>query len=130
MSGFATVKSYVDELGLDVVTEVADEELLVLQDDERGIHNLIVDCEDDLLIFEQSIFQLSRDNPATFKRLLQMNRELVHGAFVLDEAGERVLFRDTLQLKNLDLNEFEGTINALSLGLAMFSDELIGFARS
>lgn len=130
MSGFATVKSYVDELGLDVVTEVADEELLVLQDDERGIHNLIVDCEDDLLIFEQSIFQLSRDDPATFKRLLQMNRELVHGAFVLDEAGERVLFRDTLQLKNLDLNEFEGTINALSLGLAMFSDELIGFARS
>lgn len=130
MSGFATVKSYVDELGLDVVTEVAKEELLVLQDDERGIHHLIVDCEDDLLIFEQAIFQMSKDNPAIYKRLLQMNRELVHGAFVLDDAGERVLFRDTLQLKNLDLNEFEATINALSLGLAVFSEELIDFARS
>lgn len=130
MSGYSTVKSYVDELGLSVITEIADEELLVLQDDERGIHNLIVDCEDDLLVFEQSIFQLPADNAAAYKRLLQMNRELVHGAFVLDEDGERVLFRDTLQLKNLDMNEFEATINALSLGLAVFADELIAFSRS
>lgn len=130
MSGFTTVKSYVDELGLSVITEVASEELLVVQDDERGIHNLIVDCEDDVLVFEQSIFQIARDDPRMYKRLLQMNRELVHGAFVLDEAGERVLFRDTLQLKNLDMNEFEATVNALTLGLAMFADELIEFARS
>jgi hypothetical protein len=58
-----------------------------------------------------------------------MNRELVHGAFVLDENGKIVLFRDTLQLANLDLNELEASINALGLGLAMYADELIGFAK-
>jgi len=64
-----------------------------------------------------------------YKRLLQMNRTLVHGAFVLDEAGESVLFRDTLQLENLDLNELEGSINALSLALAENANELIAFNK-
>jgi hypothetical protein len=64
-----------------------------------------------------------------FRRLLQMNRTLVHGAFTLDEEGKRVLFRDTLQLTNLDLNEVEGTIEALSLALAEHAAELISFSR-
>jgi hypothetical protein len=51
----------------------------------------------------------------------------VHGAFALDEEGTMVLFRDTLQLENLDLNEMDGTIEALSLALAEFAEELITF---
>ena len=58
-----------------------------------------------------------------------MNRTLVHGAFVLDEEGRRVLFRDTLQLANLDLNEVEGMVEALSLALAENAAELIGFSH-
>jgi len=56
---------------------------------------------------------------------LQMNRNLIHGAFVVDEEMRNVIFRDTLQLENLDYNEFEGTINSLSLGLAEYSRELL-----
>ena len=66
--------------------------------------------------------------PETYKRLLQMNRGLVHGAFVLDETGARLLFRDTLALHNLDLNELESPLNALSLGLAENGGELLSFA--
>ena len=40
-----------------------------------------------------------------------MNRKLVHGAFVVDEEAKQVIFRDTLQLENLDFNDFEGTIS-------------------
>jgi hypothetical protein len=58
-----------------------------------------------------------------------MNRELVHGAFVLDENEEFILFRDTLQLENLDRNELEATIHALSLALAEYSQELLGYAK-
>jgi hypothetical protein len=54
---------------------------------------------------------------------------LVHGAFVLDEEGTTLLFRDTLQLENLDRNELEGSIDALSLALAEYADELVTFAR-
>ena len=65
-----------------------------------------------------------------FKRLLQINRTVVHGAFVLDENGKNVIFRDTLQLENLDKNELEGSINSLSLALAEYANELISFSKS
>jgi hypothetical protein len=58
-----------------------------------------------------------------------MNRSLVHGAFVLDEEEKYVFFRDTLQLTNLDLNELEGTIQALSLALAENGAELLEYAK-
>ena len=64
-----------------------------------------------------------------YRRLLQMNRTLVHGAFAIDEDGKIVLFRDTLQLENLDHNEVEGTIEALSLALAEHAAELISFSQ-
>ena len=57
-----------------------------------------------------------------------MNRTLVHGTFVLDEAGKRLL-HDTLALAHLDLNEAQGTIDAFSLALAEHALELIAFSR-
>jgi hypothetical protein len=58
-----------------------------------------------------------------------MNRTLVHGAFALTENGKQVLFRDTLRLENLDLNEIQGTIEALSLAMAEHAAELIAFSQ-
>ena len=57
-----------------------------------------------------------------------MNRDLVFGAFVLNEEGDSLLYRNTLALENLDLNELESTINSLSLGLVEHGEELLGFA--
>ena len=57
-----------------------------------------------------------------------MNRDLIFGAFVLNDDGGALLYRNTLALENLDLNELESTINALSLGLAENGEELLGFA--
>ncbi|MDV7339911.1 YbjN domain-containing protein [Terasakiella sp. A23] len=126
---FEKVESYLNELGILIEEKNEEKTLFVVNDENRGIHNLIIDCEDELLVLEQVIFQVNSSNADTFSRLLQMNRELIHGAFALDEAGKTVLFRDTLQLQNLDLNELEASINALALGLADFADELIGFSK-
>ena len=73
---------------------------------------------------------MTTDSSETNKRLLQINRTLVHGAFVLDEGGSTLLFRDTLQIENLDRNELEGSIDALSLALAEYASELVSFAHS
>lgn len=127
---FAKVKEYLNELDVEVVEELAAEQLVVVQDESRGISSLVIDCEDELLIIEQLIFEVREDRLPVYKRLLQINRELVHGAFVLDEDGRHVLFRNTLQLENLDLNELEATINALALALATYAGELIEFARA
>lgn len=64
-----------------------------------------------------------------FKSLLQKNRDIIHGAFVLDESGSKVIFRDTLQIENIDLNELEGTLNSLSLLLSEYSDHIIKFSK-
>lgn len=126
---FDKVREYLMTLGFEIAREDTARTLFVVNDEARGVGNLLVDCEDELLVLEQVIFPVTRDDVAVFKRLLQMNRELVHGAFVLDEGGTMVLFRDTLQLANLDLNELEASINALGLGLAAFASELVKFAK-
>jgi len=125
MADFQTVKSYLQEINLNIVSEEPAECILVVEDDERGIKNLVVDCEEPILIFEQMIMEVPANPGDMFRRLLQMNRTLVHGAFVLTEDGKYVLFRDTLRLEHLDLNEVQGTIEALSLALAEHAAELI-----
>ncbi|MFQ5707506.1 MAG: YbjN domain-containing protein [bacterium] len=123
------VKHYLLDLDLKIVDENAAEELVVVEDEESGISNLIVDCEPPIVILEQLIMLVPKESDYFFKRLLQMNRSLVHGAFVLDDEGKNVLFRDTLQLENLDLNELEGSIRALSLAMAEHGAELLEFTK-
>lgn len=127
MSSFDTVKQYVLDLQLSIVSEDPANSLVMVEDEARGLKNLVVDCEEPLLVFEQIIMSVPSHPGELFRRLLQMNRCMVQGAFVLDEASTRVLYRDTLQLAHLDSNEFEGTIEALSLALAEFASELLGF---
>jgi len=82
------------------------------------------------LIIEQLIMPVP-DNAgvAFFKRLLQMNATLVHGAFLLDDDARHVFFRDTLQLENLDRNELEGSIRSLALAMAEHGDELLDMSK-
>lgn len=129
MSDFEKVKDFILDMGFAISHEEPKEELVVIDDDERGINNLVIDCEDPILILEQVIIPMPKDSSDFCKRLLQINRTLVHGAFVLDEDGTTLLFRDTLQLENLDRNELEGSIDALSLALAEHAGELVSFAR-
>ncbi len=123
------VKSYLEELGFSISSENTKEELVVIDDEEKGINNLIIDCEEPILVVEQIIMKVPEKANDFFKRLLQINRTVVHGAFVLDEDGKNVIFRDTLQLENLDKNELEGSINSLSLALAENANELISFSK-
>lgn len=127
MANFDDVRAYVFDLQLSIVSEDEPEGIVVVEDEDRGIKNLVIDCEDPILIFEQMIMPLPSNPGDMYRRLLQMNRNIVHGAFALDEEGTMVIFRDTLQLENLDLNEVQGTIEALSLALAEFAEELIAF---
>lgn len=126
---FEKVKVFLVDMGYAISQENAGEELVIVNDEESGIKNLIVDCEDPILILEQMIMKVPGKSGDLFRRLLQMNRTLVHGAFVLDEEGKMVLFRDTLRLENIDQNELEGSIKALGLALAENAEELLSFSK-
>ena len=121
------VKGYLLDLDLKIVSENEAEELVVVDDEDNGIKHLVIDCEPPIVILEQLIAETPAEPGDLFKHLLQMNNTLVHGAFVLDETGERIFYRDTLQLANLDLNELEGSIRALSLALGEYGAELLTY---
>ena len=130
MSNFQKVKNYLLDLGYTISKEDEQEELFIVNAEEKGVVNMIVDCEGDVLVIEQHIFDCPSDNLQTFKSLLQINRSVIHGAYVLDEEGKKVIFRDTLQLSSLDSNELESSINALSFSLAENAGNFIGFAQN
>ncbi|HAA76030.1 TPA: molecular chaperone Tir [Candidatus Latescibacteria bacterium] len=126
---FEKVKGYLQELELPISSEDENEELVIVNDEESGLNNLIIDCEDPILILEQAIIPIP-DNPGNlYKRLLEINRTLIHGAFAIDEETNTVLFRDTLNLETLDRAELEGSINALGLALAENAGELLEAVR-
>jgi hypothetical protein len=129
MNYFEKVKSYLLELQYNIVSEDATEQVFVIENEEAGIKNMIVDCEDPILILEQHIFDVKQESLEMYRGLLKKNREIVHGSFVLDDSGNRILFRDTLQLENLDLNELEGSLNALTLLLGEYYEDLIRFSK-
>lgn len=129
MDNFEKVKHYLMELDYDITHEDTEEELVVVVKEDEGIKNMIIDCEDPILIIEQFLFNVKEDSTELYKSLLKKNREIVHGAFVLDETGTKVLFRDTLQLETLDIEEIEATLTSLTLLLNEYYEELIAFSK-
>ena len=126
---FDIIKNYLIELNYSITYENRKDGVLMVQKESDGIKNLILGVADPILIMEQYIFKINNASEGIFKQLLQKNRDIIHGAFVLDETGHKVIFRDTLQLENLDLNEFEGSINSLSLLLSEYSEQIIEFSK-
>ena len=118
------------ELGLNISLAKEDDQILVIQDENLGIKNLVIGCADPILIMEQYILDVKNANKEVFQELLQKNRDIVHGAFVLDETGGKVIFRDTLQIENLDKNELEVSINSLTMLLSEYGSKLIEFSKN
>lgn len=127
---FTKIQTYLLELGFDIQHQDPANNLLVVSKPELGIDHLVLGCGDPLLILEQYLLELPAPNCDIYQRLLQKNRDIIHGAFVLDESGRKVIFRDTLQLEHLDRPELEAVFNSLALLLSEFGDELIAFSRT
>ena len=126
---FEKIKNYLIELGHNITFENSEDGVFVLNDSDLGLQNLVIGCAEPIIIIEQYLFDLAPNNLEAFRFLLEKNRTIIHGAFVLDEEGSKVIFRDTLQVENLDLNELEGSINSLSLLLSEHATELIKFSH-
>ncbi|MGY8953290.1 MAG: YbjN domain-containing protein [Flavobacteriales bacterium] len=127
---YSKVKNYVLDLGYTISSEIEEDQILIIKDESSGIKNCAIGCAEPILIVEQYLMDLNNGSKEVFQSLLMKNRDIIHGAFVLDESGKKLIFRDTLQIANLDLNELEGTLNSLSLLLSEYSDELINFSKN
>lgn len=125
---FDKVKNYLLDLEYSIVKEDAENGIFVISKEVEGIKNMVLVCADPILVLEQPMFDLKSKDSAVFEALLKKNREIVHGAFAIDD-NNRVIFRDTLELENLDLNEIEGSLNSLTMLLSEYGSQLVEFAK-
>ncbi len=127
---FAKVKDYLMDLEYDISYENEEDGVIVVESESNGIKNLVLGVADPLLIIEQFIFEIHNPSQDIYKQLMIKSRDIIHGAFVLDETGSKVIFRNTHELENLDLNEIEATFNSLALLLGEYSNELIELSEN
>ncbi len=127
-NSYCKVKEYLNELNYSIIGENEGDGFLMIDKEDEGIKNMVIVVDDPILIMEQLIFKVKGDDVNMYKSLLQKNQDILHGAFVLNEAGDSVIFRDTLQVENLDLNELAGSLNSLSLLMSEYADQIIKFS--
>lgn len=122
------IENYFEELELPY--QNVSDGVWVLDIEEQGINNLVINHEDPILLFRIKLMDVPRKNREQFfKHLLELNAtDLTHGAYALEE--ENVVLVDTLQSENLDLNELEASIDALSFGAIQHYPELSGYREN
>jgi len=126
---FEKVKNYLFDLQYSIIKEDKEEGFFIVEKEDALITNMVINIDESILLMEQMLFKVTSTDPEVYKKLLQKNRDIIHGAFILDETGENVSFRDTLEVENLDLNELESSLNSLSLLLSEFGNEILAFAK-
>ena len=126
---FETVKDYLLELNFTIIQEDQEDGVFVVENEEQGITNTVLIVAEPMVIVEQLICEINGDDPNVYKQLLVKNRDIIHGAFALDDSGEKLFFRNTHECENLDLNELEATLNSLAILLSEYSDELIRISK-
>lgn len=87
-TSFHKVREYLLDLGYTITHENEADAILVIEDESEGIKNLLIGCADPILIMEQFLCTLADPKPQVYVDLLKKNRDIVHGAFVLNESGE------------------------------------------
>ena len=127
---YATIRGFLENLQLEIKRENQKEGIFIVSNESEGIFHLIICVAYPIVIFEQFIFEIKEDGNHVYKSLLQKNRDIIHGAFVLDDSGRKVIFRDSLQVENLSQNEFEATLNSLSVLLSEYSEQIINFSKN
>jgi hypothetical protein len=130
MNHMLAIEQFIKDLNYRIAYRSEQDGILKIDNESDGIRNLIIGIAPPILIMEQFLFSFRHDHTEMYKQLLQKNRDMIHGAFVLNEEGNKVLFRYTMQLENLNLNEFEGALNSLSMLLSEYGQQIIDFSKS
>jgi hypothetical protein len=109
------IEGYLINLGI-TYEEVADN-TWVLHDPDKGLEQVAIAVDDPLVVIRVNVMQTPKENREEFYRtLLTLNAsDLVHGAFALED--ENVLLIDTLQHETMDLEDFQASLDAVSLAL-------------
>jgi hypothetical protein len=121
------VRSYLVDLGFSF--EALTDNTWLVNDEEKGLRNLIVMVSEPVVILRVKVMELPHERrEELFERLLRLNAEdLLHGAYALEE--DNVILIDTLSLASMDLEELRASMEAIGLALVQHYRTLNPFRR-
>lgn len=126
---FNKVKHWLLDYEFTISFQDENQKVLIIEKESNGIKNMILIVSDTILIMEQFLFEIKNPTEEIYKILLQKNRDIVHGAFVLDHSGKKVIFRDTLPVDNMAQNEVMASIDSLGILVGEFNSEMIQMTK-
>lgn len=122
------IESFLRTLGLSF--EELDSDTWVINDEERGVENLVVAHDEPVVIFRLKVTDLPPgDHCALYAELLRLNgTDLLHGAYALE--GDSVVMINTLLSETIDIEEFQATLDAISLSVAEHYERLLPLVKT
>ena len=124
------IESYL--LTLDVQFEQVSDDVWLIQDPEKGLSNLIVFVDENLVTLRARLFTvghlLESEKLEFFTLLLKYNLEMIHGAYALED--DSIVVMDTLELVTMDFEEFQASLDALGLAIAQHYYVLSQYSQS
>lgn len=111
-------------LRMELETEEVDEGMWLVQigDDAR----LVINHSPPVLVLRLKVLDIPGDRDSCtelYRRLLELNAtDLVHGSYGIEEGD--IILSDTLELENLDFNEFQASVDSIQVALASHIAEL------
>ena len=122
------VVNFLNRMELDF-EEVEDGMWLVYPGGEHGETPVVVSFAPPLLVFRMKVLDVPRDGDKCsqlYRRLLEANAsEMVHAAYGLEE--DDVILTESLEVENLDFNEFQATVDSFGMAMATQMESLAAF---
>ena len=116
-------------INLDLTYEEITENTWIINDSEKGLNQVMVIAAMPVVIIRVKIMEIEDSISKEFYReLLALNAsDMVHGAYAID--GNDVIIIDTHEFETLDLEEFQASLDAISLALAQHYPVLSKFIQ-
>ena len=116
MADPARIESYL--LSLSLTYEDVGDQTWIINDDEKGLENVVVILADPVVIIRVKVMAIpGTEREQFFEQLLRLNQsDMIHGAYALE--GDDVILLNTLVGETLDVEEFQATLDAIGLALA------------
>ncbi len=109
--------------------EVEEGMWLAYPNGEEGGTPVVISHAPPLLVFRLKVLDVPSDGEKCtqlYRRLLEANAsDLVHAAFGLEE--DDVILTESLEVENLDFNEFQATVDSFQMALATQMEDLAPF---
>jgi len=120
------VESYL--LRLDQESEELEPGMWIVQNSDHDVR-MVIHHTPPLLLLRMKVMELPNagtDCTDLYRRLLELNAvDVVHGAYGIEEGD--VILSDTLELENLDFNEFQASVDSMQVALASHLESLSAF---